>query len=285
MDYSTIDWNAMWQESSGQVHCDRKDQQEVWNQRAESFSKRINRVVDGKEGLDKDDYISKMLARIEVKPGWSVLDIGCGPGTLTIPLAKKAKNVTALDFSSEMIRILKTNADKSGANNIDYLTTSWQDAFAGKKLGKFDVVVASRSIMTGDIKQALSDINAMTRQTAYITFPVIHLPLDWEAYKAIGRNGRKHAPYIYAYNMLYQMGLMANVEILLSKVKVQFPGIEEAVKDLQWRTDPFTPGEKKKLTEFLGKRLTRQNDSAVFTHEGHSVWALIWWRQPEQITI
>lgn len=285
MDYNTIDWNAMWQESSGRVHCDRKDQKEVWNQRAESFSKRINRVVDGKEGLDKDDYISKMLAHIEVKPGWSVLDIGCGPGTLTIPLAKKAKSVTALDFSSEMIRILKTNADKSGVNNIDYLTTSWEDAFAGKKLGKFDVVVASRSIMTGNIKQALSDINAITRQATYVTFPVIHLPLDWEAYKAIGRNGRKHAPYIYAYNMLFQMGIMANVEILYSKVKVQFPGIEEAVKDLQWRTDTFTTDEKKKLTEFLEKRLTRQNDSDVFTHEGHSVWALIWWRQPEQISV
>jgi SAM-dependent methyltransferase len=285
MDFNTIDWNEMWQEASGRVNSDHKSQKDVWNQRAESFSSRITRVIDGKEGLDKDDYISKMLDRIEVNPEWSVLDIGCGPGTLTLPLAKKAKSVTALDFSSEMIRILTINADKSGIANINYVTSSWQDAFVGKKLGEYDVVVASRALVTGDIESAMSDINSMTRQAAYVTFPVIHLPLDWEAYKAIGRSGNKHPPYIYVYNMLYRMGIMANVEILHSKVKVQFPSIEETIKDLQWRTDPFTADEKKKLTEFLEKKFSGQKNSAVFTHEGRSVWALIWWRKQEEITV
>jgi len=77
------------------------------------LAKRIIRVADGKEGLDKDDYISKMLNRIEVKPEWTVLDIGCGPGTLTVPLAKKVKSITALDISSEMLKFLKINADKT----------------------------------------------------------------------------------------------------------------------------------------------------------------------------
>ena len=285
MDYNTIDWNEMWQEASDRINCDQKSQKDVWNQRAESFSKRINRVTDGKEGLDKDDYISKMLDHIEVKPEWSVLDIGCGPGTLTIPLAKKAKSVTALDFSSEMIRILKINADKSGINNIDYVTSSWQDAFAGKNLGEYDVVIASRALMTGNIKGAMSYINSITREAAYVTFPIIHLPLDWEVHKAIGRNGKKHPPYIYVYNLLYQMGIMANVDILHSKVKVQFPSIEETIKDLQWRTDPFTVDEKKKLTEFLERKFAGQKNSPVFTHEGRSVWALIWWRKQEEIIV
>ena len=91
---------------------DIKSQKDMWNKRAESFSKRINRVTDGREGLDKDDYISKMLDRIEVKPEWSILDIGCGPGTLAIPLAKKAKSVTALDISSEMLKCLKSQCRK-----------------------------------------------------------------------------------------------------------------------------------------------------------------------------
>jgi SAM-dependent methyltransferase len=218
-----------------------------------------------------------MLARIEVKPEWSVLDIGCGPGTLTIPLAKKVKSITALDISSEMLKFLKINADKSGLNNINYLVSSWQDALAGDKIGEHDVVVASRSLMSGDMKSAIYKINSITRQAAYITFPVIHLPLDFEVYKAIGREDKKHAPYIYIYNMLYQMGIMANVEILYSKVKVQFPSIEETIKDLQWRTAPFTPSEIIKLKEFLKKKFAEQKNSQVFTHEGFSIWALIWW--------
>ena len=283
MDFNAIDWNSMWQEASGGgTNYDQKSQKDVWNQRAESYGKRISRVMDGRESLDKDDYISKMLSHIQVKPEWSVLDIGCGPGTLAIPLAKKVKSITALDISSEMLRILKTNAGKSGLNNISYIESSWQDAFAGKKLGEYDVVVASRSLISGDMKGAVANVNYIARQAAYITFPIVHLPLDFEVYKTIGRNGNKHAPYIYVYNLLYQMGIMANVNILRSKVKVQFPNIEETIKDLQWRTAPFTPTEKEKVQEFLEKKFTRQKDSTNFIHEGYSVWALIWWRKQEQ---
>jgi hypothetical protein len=79
--------------------------------------------------------------------------------------------------------------------------------------------------------------------------------------------------------MLYQMGIMANVEILRSKVKVQFPNIEEAIKDLQWRTEPFTPDEKVELQQFLVRKFESQKNSAVFIHEGFSEWALIWWKK------
>lgn len=51
MDFNTIDWNLMWQEASGHTNCDQTFQKDQWNQRAESFSKWIIRVADGKEGL------------------------------------------------------------------------------------------------------------------------------------------------------------------------------------------------------------------------------------------
>jgi 2-polyprenyl-3-methyl-5-hydroxy-6-metoxy-1,4-benzoquinol methylase len=196
MDFNTIDWNALWEEAADHSNWDTRSQKDLWDQRAGSFSKRISRVADDREQLDKDDYISKMLERIEIKPEWSVLDIGCGPGTLTIPLARKVKSITALDISSEMLKHLKINADINKLNNINYLVSSWQDAFTENKLGEYDVVIASRSLMSLDMKGAISNINFITRHVAYITFPVIHLPLDFEVYRAIGRNGKKHAPYI-----------------------------------------------------------------------------------------
>jgi SAM-dependent methyltransferase len=251
---------------------------ELWDKRADSFTKRINRVKDGDFG-DKDDYISQMLDRIEVKPDWTVLDIGCGPGTLAIPMAQKAKSVTALDISPEMLKNLKASAARIGLDNIKYLNASWEDAFTGGQVAGHDVVVASRSLMSGNMQDALSHIIAVTRQAAYLTFPIVHLPLDWEAYKAIGREKNKHAPYIIILNMLFQMGVHANVEILYSKVKVQFPSIQEAMDDLQSHNDPFTPDEKAKLKEFLEMRFAGQPGAPPFTHEGKSQWALIWWRK------
>jgi SAM-dependent methyltransferase len=282
MDYNTIDWNALWQGETGHSHWNKTPQKDLWNRRADSFSKRINRVVGGKEGLDKDDYISKMLERIEIKPGWSVLDIGCGPGTLAIPLAKKAQSVTALDISVEMLKHLKANAASTELQNIRYINSSWQDAFDGKLVGSHDVVVASRSLMSGDIGAAASYIINVARQAAYLTFPVVHLPFDWEVYKAIGRQGKKHPPYIYFYNLLYQKGITANVEILHSRIKVKFSSIEQCIEELQWRTEPFTAGERTKLTDFLKEKFAAQSEAGVFTHEGYSQWALISWKKGEQ---
>lgn len=278
MDFNKIDWNAMWQKESGRSHFhDTRSSKEIWNKRADSYSRRINRVMDG-EPLDKDDYISKMLDRIEVKPDWTVLDIGCGPGTLTVPLAKKAKSVTALDISSEMLKNLKFNAEKIGLNNVSYINSSWQDAFINGDVARHDVVVASRSLMSGDMQKALAHIIAVTGRAAYLTFPIVHLPFDFEVFNAIGRNKKKHAPYIYLLNMLYQMGVSANVELLYSKIVVQFKDFNDAVKHVAWRTDPFSPKELKKFEAFFNERFTDQQGSPVFTHEGKSVWALIWWR-------
>jgi len=283
MDFETIDWGAMWQAETGRSHWqDNISTKALWDKRADSFDKRINRVKEG-EPRDKDDYISKMLDRIEVQPGWTALDIGCGPGTLAIPLAQKAQSVTALDISSEMLKRLKINAEKKGLDNIQYLNADWKDAFDTRQVGHHDIVVASRSLMSGDMEKALSYIVNIADKAAYLTFPVVHLPLDFTVYQAIGRGHKKHPPYVYILNMLYKMSVNANVEVLFSKVKVQFPSIDEAVADLQWRTDTFTPDEKIRVQQCLVKNLVWNKAASSFTHEGKSQWALIWWRQENRM--
>jgi SAM-dependent methyltransferase len=282
MDFNSIDWSSMWQEESARGHFNKSSPKELWDKRAESFNKGISQVIDDHESLDKNDYISKMLSRIKVKRNWSVLDIGCGPGTLTIPLAGKVKTVTALDISSEMLKHLKVNARNKGLNNISYINSSWQDAFKSKQVAEHDVVVASRTLMSGDMKEAIFNLNSVALQAIYLTLPIIHLPFDWEVYKAIGRKGKKHAPYVYFYNLLYQMGILANVEILCSRVNVQFPSIEAAIEDLQWRTEPFSPQELIKLKAFLKKKIAENKNSPLIAHEGNSKWALIWWKKADQ---
>jgi hypothetical protein len=53
------------------------------------------------------------------------------------------------------------------------------------------------------------------------------------------------------------------------------------MSDLQWRTDKFTPAEKRKLQAFLEARFAEQPGAPPFSHEGKSQWALIWWRPAE----
>jgi SAM-dependent methyltransferase len=279
MDFNSIDWNAMWhEESKDSFWKDPKKQKERWDKRADRFDKRTNHAKSG-EDVDKNDYVSQMLAHIEINPDWTVLDIGCGPGMLAIPLARKARGVTALDVSAEMLKRLKSHADDRGLDNIQYANSSWQDAFTSGNIARHDVVVASRSLMSDDLKAVLTPIIALAGEAAYLTFPIVHLPFDWEVYKVIGRDKKKYPPYIYILNMLYQMGINANVEILHSKVSMQFSSVQDAIDDLQWRTDPFTSDEYAKAKEYLETKFAEHKDEPFFIHEGKSQWALIWWRK------
>lgn len=56
------------------------------------------------------------------------LDIGCGTGTFTIPLAREARKATGIDFSSEMIEKLRQAADDHCIRNVEALCMSWHDA-------------------------------------------------------------------------------------------------------------------------------------------------------------
>jgi SAM-dependent methyltransferase len=283
MDFDAIDWNSMWQEESNRLNKNESLLKDIWDRRADKFSKRINRIVDGRDKLDKNDYVSKLLSRITVRPGWSVLDIGSGPGTLAIPLANKVKNVTALDVSSEMLKHLNINAINKGLDNILYINSSWQDAFKSNLIAEHDIVIASRSLMSGNMKEAIFNINSIARRAVYLTLPIVHLPFDWEVYAALGRKSNKHVPYVYFYNLLYQMGIMANIEILRSKFIVEFPNVEAAIEDLQWRTETFSSDELVKIRELLGKKIVYQNGTSIISHKGYSKWALIWWRNKDQI--
>jgi ubiquinone/menaquinone biosynthesis C-methylase UbiE len=48
-----------------------------------------------------------LVKKVIIQPSWTVLDIGCGPGDVSIWAAKRAKHVTALDHSGKMLSFLK----------------------------------------------------------------------------------------------------------------------------------------------------------------------------------
>ena len=51
-----------------------------------------------------DRAISTMLRLMEVEPGASVLDAGCGPGVHSVRVAREGYRVCAIDFSQTMLR-------------------------------------------------------------------------------------------------------------------------------------------------------------------------------------
>jgi SAM-dependent methyltransferase len=82
--------------------------------------------------LARSDYAARVLEALEpVLAGCaSVLDVGAGPGPLTLPLAGRVARVTALEPAPAMAAALRAAVVARGLANVAVLETSWDEAAA-----------------------------------------------------------------------------------------------------------------------------------------------------------
>ena len=80
----------------------------------------------------------RLLAQLPLQASDHVLDFGAGTGLLSVPIAPKVAQVTALDMSAAMLQVL----DEKGLANI---TTLQQDIFAGLP-GHYHAVVSCMAL-------------------------------------------------------------------------------------------------------------------------------------------
>ncbi len=162
-----IDWYQMWKDIQNREinHSQNEHALESrWDKTAPQF----------RRWMELDDYPMKLMQHVKLSPEWSLLDIGCGTGAVSIPTAKKAARVTALDISGEMLKILKRDAVSQHLSNISCMHRSWNDVVVGKDIEPHDVVVASISMgREPDIQSALEKIDSAALKYVYITVWVV----------------------------------------------------------------------------------------------------------------
>lgn len=254
---------------------------EVEPKRWNNFARRFNRGMH-RDWVNKNSYVNQFLRRIKVDSSSTVLDIGCGPGTLTIPLAKKVKSVTALDVSSEMLNFVRRNAAGEGLFNIVYVNKSWEDFILDQDGNKHDVVIASRSLGGLDLKEKLLKMGSIAKRAVYLTWMTKVSDFEKEAYEAINRDFRQEPGYIYLYNMLYEQGIFANVDFIETESQEHFSDFDDAMEYYQWIMKDITKEEKEKLREYLSKTLVEVKGEGPIDpsyQKSKWMWALIWWRK------
>ena len=112
------------------------------------------------------DEVCGHVGRDPKQPFWlsglSVLDVGCGAGLLSEPMARLGGAVTALDPATRNIEVARRHAEESGLA-IDYRTETVEAvASAGKT---FDVVVAM------EVVEHVTDVEAFIRACATTVAP------------------------------------------------------------------------------------------------------------------
>jgi 2-polyprenyl-6-hydroxyphenyl methylase/3-demethylubiquinone-9 3-methyltransferase len=112
------------------------------------------------------DRICARLGRDPLAPkplsGLRILDIGCGGGLLSEPMARLGATVTGVDAGAEAIGVARTHAAESGLA-IDYRCSSAEDLAASGV--RFDAVLAL------EIVEHVADVDAFCQALATLLRP------------------------------------------------------------------------------------------------------------------
>ena len=269
--YSDINWQELWQ-SARQQKSWRSKSAADWDKKAPGFARRNQR----------SPFVDLVINRLPLSEATTVLDVGCGPGTLALPLANRVRSVTALDYSGGMLDLLAEECRSLEIGNIRRVQGSWEDDWQQLGIGRHDLVIASRSMGVDDLNAALHKLDQMAARHVFIIDRIAPTPFDPAAFAAIGRDFESGPDYIYTVNALYSMGIVAHVDILALEPELHFSDLEQALDSYRWMIKEMSAKEEALLTTYLESRITYHDDQSItLRREQPPRWAMIWWTKQD----
>lgn len=262
-----VKWDEFWASELKQ----KEDRGKDWDKAAVSFHKRAK----------KDDYHDLLFKKLILDEDDSVLDLGCGEGSITLPLARKVRKVTGVDSSQKMLELLNQRAEDNDIDNVETILKPLEE-ITYEEVGDYDVVLASRSL-NGiiPIKETLAEINKIANKYVFITlFGPENWKIEGKFNEYIGRENKRFPGHNYLFNILFNMEIYANVERLDIKAFREYDTIEEAMDNGKFRLDLLNDKEKDKLREYLSEILTKNPETGkLYNKKDKADWILIWWKK------
>ena len=246
----------------------RLDSETVWRRKSRSLDAHAKR-----KARRPDPIRDLLLSRVDRNT--TVLDIGAGTGKWVVPIAPRARHVTALDPSPSMLAVLKENVDAEGLENVRVVEGSWPET----EVEPHDVTLCSHAVYgVPDLEPFLRRMAEVTRHTCFL---VLKSPVRYGLMAQASRRVWGHpfdSPcFDIAYNVLLDMGICASV--LVDPVLWDpwaHSSMEEALSEAKrklriretTRHDDFLMG-------LLRKQLTEKNGSYIWPKSVRSV--LVYW--------
>jgi SAM-dependent methyltransferase len=236
-----------------------------WDARASSMS----------EGVFETEYVHRFVERMNLEGCATLLDVGCGPGTIALSVARRLDHVYGLDYSPGMLAAFVEHARARGLTAVTPILLGWEDDWAAVPV--CDVVVASRSTAVPDLEAAVLKLQSKARVRVYLTYPADGHFVPAGVRRAIGREGFVVPDYLCVVGVLHQLGLRPTLDYLPGENRfANCPDYESLEKKVSQTVGPLSPDETNRLRTYFD---TNRED---LVRTSPARWALFSWETSER---
>lgn len=243
---------------------------DFWERRAPGFHRAT------REHTSSDPFFQRV--RQQITPQMSVLDVGAGTGRFSLALAPYARQVIALEPQAVLLAYLRQDLATTGLTNLVVLQSRWEDAPAETRA---DIVVCSHVLYPIlDLVPFLEKLDAASEQACYVYLRATQLDtLTAPLWRHFHGDERLLAPgYIYALDVLYELGIYANVEVVQVPFTLSYPGLQEAEDELMDQLILEDSAQtRQELRRLLEDWLVRENDQTWHSPVQTVISAILSW--------
>jgi SAM-dependent methyltransferase len=231
------------------------------------------------QAIQLSDFPAKVMKVLEpaLADCESVLDVGAGVGSLTVPLAKSVQQVTALEPSPAMLGELRANLSRNRLQNVNCLQAAWGEI----EITLHDLVlVANVAPIFEDLLGFLTAAEPLARRAVALiqnVGPGAEKFYLGELYPLLlGRSYPPRDDYLRTLMLLHSLGIYANVQIIAYRFDQPFATLEEAADFWTGQMRLTEPEQRGRLLAFLHARLERVGEHLIAPMRRQS--AVIWWQ-------
>jgi FkbM family methyltransferase len=244
---------------------------DFWERRARGFHRST------KDTVNRDPFYLRLCEKVTTHT--SVLDVGAGTGRFSLVLAPKVEHIFAVEPSVAMLDFFRQEAAEKDLRNISIVQKIWQEAPENLKA---DIVICSHVIYPiRDIEPFLLKLQKATLQGCYIYVRATHIDaLTADLWRHFHHDERFLPPsYIHVLDVLYEMGIYANVEIVSLPPSLRYPSLDVAVSEMTEQL--ILPDDEKTHMELraLLEEWLEERDGVLVPPLQKMVSAIIWWEK------
>lgn len=269
-----IDWTKAYLDARPQVSM-RKDKASYWDGRAKKFG---DSQGGRKQGIVI--YLKALAEKIAAQPGMTILDLGCGPGTVGIPALEAGAHVTGLDISPKMLEEFAHRARTRGVDttNLTLIEGAYDDDWEALGIKPHDIVVASRSFQADDLYERLQKLSRFAKSRVIVTLGVDVPYTDFIYRQLTGTEGLSRFDYVALFNALVELGYYPEISFVTGPTHMIWDSKEEAHEWYRAMVPELYEERKQELDDLLAEKLVATADGRVTVEDVPLMrWACLSW--------